>query len=373
MYIHQLPDWPNFTWDEQKVLAVLAPVKFKQGRMLGRMSALGFSLREQALLKTLTGDVIKTSEIEGEILDPDQVRSSIARHLGMDVGGLVKSDRSVDGVVEMLLDATQHYADPLSEERLYTWHSALFKKSLSGMMLINVGMWRTDVGGPMQVVSGSQSREKIHFEAPSADLLPKEMNAFLSWFNQSDKIDLVLKAAIAHLWFVTIHPFDDGNGRIARAIADMALAQSEGQPERYYSMSSQIRLDRKEYYEQLESAQKKRHLDITAWLIWFLGCLDRAIDNAEVVLETVLNKSRFWRKYASEQLNKRQIEMLNYLFDGFKGKLSSSKWAKMTKCSQDTATRDINELIEKGILIKSAETGRSTNYLLRDFTINQID
>jgi Fic family protein len=327
------------------------------------MEGLGFSLRAEAVLQTLTLDVVKSSEIEGEILDRDQVRSSIARRLGLDIDGLAPADRSVEGVVEMMLDATQNYNSPLTEERLFGWHASLFPTGYSGMSKIAVGRWRDDSGGPMQVVSGALGRERVHFEAPAAKRLRKEMAVFLKWFNGPDETDPVLRAGIAHLWFVTIHPFADGNGRIARAIADMALARSEQSVQRFYSMSAQIRAERKAYYDMLEKTQKNGR-DVTEWLEWFVGCLDRAFDSTEATLGNVLRKARFWDAHRSTPLNDRQREMLNKLVNGFEEKLSSSKWAKMTKCSQDTALRDILDLVERGILSKDPGGGRSTSYSL---------
>ena len=321
------------------------------------------SLRSEASLQTLTEEVIKSSEIEGEILDRDQVRSSLARRLGMDIGALAPADRNVEGVVEMMLDATQNYSEPLTAERLFGWHAALFPTGRSGMHKIIVGAWRDDAKGPMQVVSGRIGKERIHYQAVPATRLDQEMDAFLTWFNAEPSTDPVLKAAIAHLWFVTIHPFDDGNGRIARAIADMALARSEGSPQRFYSMSAQIRLERNAYYEILEETQKG-DLDITAWLTWFLSCLDRAFDGAEVVLSGVLKTARFWEKHAAAAFNERQRDMLNRLLGDFEGKLTSSKWAKIEKCSQDTALRDIASLVEQGVLKRDDHGGRSTSYSL---------
>lgn len=373
MFIYQKANWPNFTWDDYEVNQALMPVKFEQGRLLGKMENLGFDVQEHAFVTTLTSEVVKSSEIEGEILNPDEVRSSIARHLGLDISGLLPADRHVDGIVEMLLDATRKFDKPLSEDRLCHWHATLFPSSLSGMMLVNTGIWRTDIGGPMQVVSGHYGRERVHFRAPPAKILPKEIKQFVKWFNGSqDKLDPILKAAIAHLWFVTLHPFDDGNGRISRALTDMALAKGGNLSNRFYSMSTQIRKDRKQYYKILEQTQKGS-LDISSWLLWFCDCLCKAIMAAEDVLETILNKSKFWEQNAGKNLNERQVAMLNVLFDGIKGKLTSSRWAKMMKCSQDTATRDINALIKSDILIKSNEGGRSSNYLLKDFPINHID
>jgi Fic family protein len=362
-YIHQLDEWPNFKWRDDKLAAVLAAVTRKQGRLLGRMAALGFPLRAEATLRSLTEEVIKSSEIEGERLDRDQVRSSIARRLGMDIGALTPADRNVEGVVEMILDATEHYQQPLTAERLFAWHAALFPTGRSGMSKIAVGAWRNEKSGTMQVLSGPIGRERVHFEAPDAKRLDVEMQTFLEWFNAKQLLDPVIKAAIAHLWFVTIHPFEDGNGRIARAIADMALARSEESAQRFYSMSAQIREDRSAYYEVLEFTQQS-DVDITTWLDWFLGCLDRAFDAAETILESVFKKARFWETITATKLNDRQRSVINRLLDGFEGKLTSSKWAALTKSSQDTALRDIDDLLKQGILIKDVGGGRSTSYLL---------
>jgi Fic family protein len=362
-YIHELPAWPAFRWDQPSIATQLAAVRHRQGRLVGRMQALGFSLREEAVLKTLTEDVVRSSEIEGEILDRDQVRSSIARRLGMDAGGLPPADRNVEGVVEMMLDATQKFKEPLTPERLFGWHAALFPTGRSGMTKIIVGAWRDEKSGPMQVVSGPYGREKVHYEAPVAARLEAEMASFLNWLNSEDKTDLVVKAALAHLWFVTIHPFDDGNGRIARAIADMSLARSEDSTQRFYSMSAQIRIERKAYYDILETTQKG-NLDITAWLEWFLSCLDKAFDGAEKTLAAIFQKADFWKMHAGVQINERQRDMLNRLLDGFEGKLTSSKWATLEKCSPDTALRDIAELVELKILEKDPGGGRSTSYSL---------
>ena len=363
MYIHQEKAWPNFYWDDKRLTERLASVRHRQGRLIGRMEALGFDLRAEAVLHTLTEDVLKSSEIEGEVLDKEQVRSSVARRLGMDIAGLTPSERHVDGVVEMMLDATQKYDQPLTDERLYDWHAALFPTGRSGMSKITVGAWRTDSGGPMQVVSGAIGRERVHYEAPAAKRLKKEMKAFLKWLGGKGDMDLVVKSAVAHLWFVTLHPFDDGNGRIARAISDQTLARSEQSANRFYSMSSQIREDRKAYYNILESTQKGG-LDITLWLEWYLGCLDRAFDGAETILGRVLQKANFWQTNRDRTFNDRQTKILNRLLDGFEGKLTSSKWAKLTKCSQDTALRDINDLLAQGVLAKEVGGGRSTNYAL---------
>lgn len=362
-YIHELKDWPNFTWDHELLLSPLAIVRHMQGKLIGKMSALGFILQKEALLETLTLDVLKSTEIEGEFLDPDQVRSSIARHLGMDISGLVPSDRHVDGVVEMMLDATQQNEKPLTKERLFDWHAALFPTGRSGMYKIIVGTWRDDSTGPMQVVSGAMGKERVHYQAPNATILEAEMAVFITWFNSEQPIDPVLKAAIAHLWFVTIHPFDDGNGRIARAIADMQLSRADGSAQRFYSMSAQIRLKRNNYYEILETTQKG-DLDITIWLLWFLDCMTDALVVTDHTLARILNKAKFWERHRTTAINERQRLMLNKLFDGFYGKLTSSKWAKIAKCSPDTALRDIQDLIQKGMLKKEAAGGRSTNYEL---------
>ena len=360
MYIHEEQDWPSFTWRHEAIANQLASVRHKQGRLIGRMEGLGFSLREEALLRTLTEDVIKSSEIEGEVLDKDQVRSSIARRLGIDIGALAPTDRHVDGVVEMMLDATQHYDARLTKKRLFSWHACLFPTGYSGMRKIAVGAWRHG-DSPMQVISGPIGKQRVHFEAPTSDRLEAEMLAFTEWFDSDSKIDPVIKAAIAHLWFVTVHPFEDGNGRIARAIADMALSRSEQSRQRFYSMSAQIRLERRTYYNQLETTQKG-DLDITSWLEWFLAYLERAIDGTEGILASILYKAKFWEQQQTSGLNTRQRLMLNRLLDGFEGKLTSSKWAIITKCSQDTAGRDIDDLVKRGILVKDSAGGRSTSY-----------
>lgn len=361
MYIWEKPDWPTLTWDNNALARLLAQVSREQGRLLGKMEGLGFELRGEAHLQTLTEDVVKTSEIEGETLERDQVRSSIARRLGMDVGGLIPADRNVEGVVEMMLDATGNHAAPLTEDRLFGWHAALFPTGRSGMHKILVGQWRDGSDGPMQVVSGPMGKQKVHYEAPPADRLPDEMTIFLNWFEAPGDLDPLLIAGLAHMWFVTLHPFDDGNGRMARAIADMALARSEGSVQRFYSMSAQIHHERNDYYDMLERTQK-RDLDITAWQDWFLNCLGRAIDGAQDTLAAVMEKARFWEQFAKEPLNARQIKVLNRLMDSFEGKLTTSKWAKLVKCSQDTAYRDILDLIERGALQKDPGGGRSTSY-----------
>jgi Fic family protein len=362
-YIHELPDWPDFKWDQEKLAGPLAALRHRQGRLIGRMETLGFSLRGEATLRTLTEDVLKSSEIEGELLDREQVRSSIARRLGMDIGALAPADRNVEGVVEMMLDATQRYSEPLTPERLFGWQASLFPTGYSGMRKIVVGRWRDDAKGPMQVVSGALGRERVHFEAPAAKRLKKEMTAFLRWFNGKDGTDPVLRAGLAHLWFVTVHPFEDGNGRIARAIADMALARSEQSAQRFYSVSAQIRLERETYYNILQKMQRGG-LDITPWLEWFLGCLAGAFDGTDETLGSVMRKARFWEEHAETSFNDRQRLILNKLMDGFEAKLTSSKWATIAKCSQDTALRDILDLVDRGILAKDPAGGRSTSYSL---------
>ncbi len=363
LYIYELQDWPQFKWNRERLSDPLADVRHKQGRLTGHMEALGFKLRQEAVLQTLTADVLKSSEIEGEVLDKAQVRSSIARHLGMDIGALKPADRHVEGIVEMMLDATRHYDQPLNEERLFAWHAALFPTGRSGMRTIRVGAWRDDSTGPMQVVSGPIGKERVHYEAPAAVRLAKEMSAFLDWFNRLPEMDEVLKSGIAHLWFVTIHPFDDGNGRIARAIADMLLAHSEKSPQRFYSLSEQIRQERNAYYDILEQTQKNT-MDVTQWLSWFLSCLGRAIENAQSILASVLAKARFWERTRNISMNERQTLILNRLLEGFEGKLTTSKYSKLAKCSQDTALRDILSLVEQGILVRSPAGGRSTSYAL---------
>ena len=363
-FIHQLDNWPNFSWKIDEFINLLSEVRNLQGRLFGRMESLGFELRNEATLETLTLDVLKSTEIEGEILNPDQVRSSIARRLGMEIAGSVESDRNVDGMVEMMVDATNNCFKPLTAERLFDWHAALFPTGRSGMYKITVADWRNDTTGPMQVVSGALGKEKVHFQATDSSLVETEMNRFLDWFNNNGGMDLVIKAAIAHLWFVIIHPFDDGNGRITRALTDMLLAQSDKSTQRFYSMSAQIRLERKQYYEILEKTQKG-NLDITDWIKWFLSCLINALKSTDTVLNRVLFKADFWNKHAKTSINERQKKLLNKILDGFEGKLTSSKWAKIAKCSKDTAIRDINDLINKNILQKEEAGGRSTNYELK--------
>lgn len=363
-YIYHHKEWPAFEWDKEALAEILPRLRHKQGRLLGKMEMVGFNLRDEASLQMVTLDVLKSSEIEGELLAYEEVRSSVARHLGLDRPGLVPSDREVDGVVEMMLDATQHFERPLTKDRLFGWHAALFPSGRSGMHKITTGQYRDDAkDDPMQVISGALGKQKVHFQAPDADKLDGMMVEFLDWFNNENKIDPVVKAAIAHLWFLTIHPFEDGNGRIARAISDMQLARADNSQQRFYSLSAQIRKERKDYYKMLQKIQRGKP-KITKWLRWFLECTERAIDNADVLLEDILAKAHFWDEHVQTVLNDRQVKIINMLFDGFEGKLNTSKYAKINKCSQDTAARDIKDLIAKGILQKGPEGGRSTHYVL---------
>jgi Fic family protein len=365
VFIHKLSNWPNFTWDNTELAMPLADVRHQQGLLLGKMSSLGFGIRSEANLSVLTNEVVKSSAIEGEVLDMEEVRSSIARKLGLDVAGLPPVSRHVEGVVEMMFDATVNFTTALTEERLFGWHASLFPTGHSGMTEIAIARWRPLEAGPMQVVSGPLGRERVHFEAPSAEKLEQEMNQFLEWFNSKDSLDPVLKAGIAHFWFVTVHPFEDGNGRIARAIADMQLSRSDNTTERFYSMSSQIEAERKDYYLQLEIAQRG-DLDITAWLSWFLGCLGRTIDSAENKLSAVLTKAKLWQLINQHSVNERQRSVINRLLDDFKGVLTTSKYAKLAKCSADTALRDIQELLAWGVLLQNSGGGRSTSYRLSE-------
>lgn len=362
-YIYEYHNWTNFTWREKDLNAIFGEVRNLQGKIIGQMDSLGFATRKEAALTTLTLDVIKSSEIEGEKLDYEQVRSSIARKLGINIAGMVAANRNVEGMVEMMLDATQNHHKPLTHKRLFGWHSALFPAAYSGMHKIEVGRYRT---GEMQIVSGAMGKEKVHYEAVPASRLKEEMDGFLHWFNGKTPIDPVLKSAIAHFWFIIIHPFDDGNGRIARAISDLMLARADGSAERYYSMSSQILVERNQYYEVLQKVQHSNG-DITDWLNWFLQCLKQALLATQTTLERILRKTEFWKIHDHTPLNERQRQMLNKLLDGFDGKLKSSKWAKIAKCSPDTALRDIKDLIDKGILTQEQQGGRSTNYALVDF------
>lgn len=362
-YIYNNSNWPNFTWQDKYISKTFGEVRNLQGKIMGQMSSIGFSAKEEAILTTLTLDVVKSSEIEGEQLNYDQVRSSIARRLGIEIAGLIPSDRNVEGVVEMMIDATQNYLQPLTEDRLFGWHSSLFPGGRSGMYKIEVGRYRS---GEMQIVSGAMGKERVHYEAPSPELMKFEMDRFLAWFNSDVDIDPVLKAAVAHFWFIIIHPFDDGNGRIARAISDLSLARSDKSSERYYSMSNQILVERKRYYEVLQKVQHSAG-DITEWLDWFLNCLHNALLETDKTLSKIFSKIEFWRKHENTPINERQRFMLNKLLDGFDGKLKTSKWAKIAKCSPDTALRDIKDLIEKGIMRQEEQGGRSTNYELTDF------
>jgi len=364
MWLHEHQDWPNFTWDAEVLAAKLADIRHCQGRLLGRMEVLGFELKHEASLNTLTNDVVKSSAIEGEKLNPEEVRSSIARRLGLDIAGLIPASRDVEGIVEMMLDATQQFSEPLTKDRLFDWHASLFPTGRSGMHKITVAGWRTMGAGPMQVISGPVGKERVHFEAPGANRVEKEMRAFLKWFGNSNNIDPVIKAGIAHLWFITIHPFEDGNGRVARAIGDMALARADATQDRFYSLSSQIEAERKQYYDQLEQQQRATP-DITNWLSWFLDCLGRAIGNAETTLGNVLFKAQLWATINQKPVNDRQRLIINRMLeDDFEGFMNTSKYAKVSKCSNDTALRDIQELKGRGIFMQNPGGGRSTSYRL---------
>ena len=366
-YIWQLPDWPHLAFDATALAAPLAQVHRAQGMLAGRMAALGLAQRDQATLQVLTQEVITTSAIEGERLDLDAVRSSVARKLGLDIGALAPSDRHVDGVVDVVLDATRNFDQPLTAERLFGWHAALFPTGYSGRTRISVAAWRTDASGPMQVVSGQNiedmGREKVHFEAPPAATLPAQTQAFFDWFEAAPAGDAIIKAGLAHLWLVTLHPFDDGNGRLSRAVGDMALARAEGTHQRFYSFSAQIQCERKAYYDQLEATQKGP-LDVTPWLHWFLGCLLRAVQGADATLAGVLDKAQFWQRWAGTPMNARQTLVLNRVLDGMVGKLTNAKWAAIAKCSPDTALRDINDLLTLGVLARLEGGGRNTAYIL---------
>ena len=364
-YIYEHKNWTDFSWNDKAINAVFGEVKLMQGKIIGQMNALGFSAKEEATLTALTLDIVKSSEIEGEFLNYDQVRSSIARRLGINTAGLVPSSRHIEGVVEMMLDATQRHNLPLTEKRLSGWHAALFPTGYSGPYAIEAGKYRTS---EMQVVSGAMGKEKIHYEAVKSKMVKAEMDKFLDWFNNDNQLDSVIKAAIAHFWFIIIHPFDDGNGRIGRAITDMLLARAEKSGERFYSMSSQILEERKRYYEVLQKVQHSTG-DITEWLEWFLHCLKNAMLATENTTQRILRKAEFWKLHENTTINERQRTVLNKLFDGFDGKLQTSKWAKITKVSTDTALRDIKDLIEKGILQETNEGGRNANYKIADFKL----
>ncbi len=364
IYIHEKDNWTNFTWNEKLVSKKLAETRNRQGRLLGKMESLGFELQDEAVLNTITLEIVKSSEIEGEILDLEQVRSSVARRLGIELAGAIESERHIDGIVEMMLDATQHYDFPITKDRLFGWHSSLFPTGWSNMYKIIVADWRKDTKGPMQVVSGAMGKEKIHFEAPNSDRINSEIENLINWIELENDIDPVLKSAIVHLWFITIHPFEDGNGRITRAITELLLARSDNSVKRFYSMSAQIRIERKQYYEILEKTQKGNS-EITEWILWFLECLKNSFESTSELLSKILLKAEFWKVNTKIILNERQQKMLNKLLDGFDGKLTTSKWGKICKCSQDTALRDIQDLIKKEILQKAKSGGRSTNYELK--------
>ncbi|MBA7530350.1 hypothetical protein ES705_22553 [subsurface metagenome] len=363
MYIYQKTGWPNLIWDDKSILIPLSTARNLQGKLTGKMEAIGFSLREEAILETLTIDLVKSNEIEEEILNSEQVRSSIARRLGMNVSGLIPSDHSIDGMVEMMLDATQKYEQALTKERLCNWHASMFPSGRSSMQKITIANWRKDKDGPMQVVSGAMGKESVHYQAPPAELVNTEMNHFMNWFNSENTIEPVIKSGLAHVWFVTIHPFDNGNGRIARIIADMQLARADRTNKRFYSMSAEIERQKKAYYDILEKTQKGS-MDVTSWLLWFLECLIEALEATDEILAKVLIKAKFWEKHAKTLINERQKLMINKMLDAFFGKLNTSIWAKITKCSQDTALRDIQDLMEKDILLKELAGGRSTSYIL---------
>ncbi len=370
MWIYEQKNWPSFKWDLESLRPKLMDVRYKQGKLLGRMDAIGLSLQQEATLQTLTNDVIKSSAIEGEILHPEEVRSSIARQLGMDIGGLPPTNRDVEGIVSMMMDATQHYQKPLTAERLFGWHAALFPNGRSSIRRITVGAWRPSSAGAMQVVSGPVGKETIHFEAPTAAVLDHEMDLFLKAFEGSSSIDPLLKAGLMHFWFVTIHPFEDGNGRIARAIGDMALAQAEGTLRRFYSLSSQIEMERQEYYRQLEHHQRG-NLDVTGWLMWFLACLERAIDHADLMVEKAIDRTKRWYHVNQYRLNDRQRHIIHMMLGDFKGHMNTSKYAQLAKCSTDTALRDIQNLVNHSILVQNPQGGRSTSYQL--ITLEEIE
>ncbi len=360
MYLHERKEWWHFRFDAAAVMNPLASVRAKQGLLLGELSALGFSIQDEAVLENLTLEVVKSSEIEGENLNLSQVRSSIALRLGIPTTNVTSSTRYIDGVVEMMLDATQHFDTELSDERLFGWHNVLFPTGMSGLYKIDVGCYRSH---EMQVVSGPMGHEQVHYQAPEPERIADEMKRFVAWFNHDDSLDPVLKAAVAHLWFVTIHPFDDGNGRIARALTEMLLARSDNNARRFYSMSNQIQIDKKQYYKILELTQKGSG-DITEWLLWFLKCLQSSLDSTDMTLKSVMAKARFWESHTEMRFNDRQKKIINMLYDGFFGKLNTSKWAKIAKCSTDTALNDINDLVKKGVLRKNEGGGRSTSYSL---------
>ncbi|MDD4001625.1 MAG: Fic family protein [Bacteroidales bacterium] len=360
IYIYQKEGWPNFYWDKEIIAPLLLNVRYIQGQLIGKMSVFGFDLKNETHLSTITNNVLKSSEIEGEYLNTDQVRSSVAKRLGMDVSGLIPSERKIEGIVEMTFDATHNANKPLTKKRLFSWHKLLFEEKERDSKL-SIGAWRKEEGGEMQVVSGAMGKERIHFQAPDWSKIDFEIDLFLDWINNKTDIDNILKASIAHLWIVTIHPFDDGNGRIARAIADMLLARADNISQRFYSMSSQIRIERKDYYDILEKTQKG-NLDITKWIEWFLNCLERAFIQTNANINKLMNKSKFWENNKTIVFNERQTKIINLLFNGFEGKLTSSKWSKINHCSQDTALRDINDLIEKKVLKKDVQGGRSTSY-----------
>lgn len=365
IYIWQYPEWPSFTWNDSRLIALLSEVRNLEGKIQGMMGGLGFDVQSMTALNVMTEDVLRSNEIEGVILNSDKVRSSIARHLGIDTAGLPQPDHYTEGVVQIMMDAVTNCNKPLTPERLFNWHAALFPTGRSGMYPITVGAYRTG-GEPMQIVSGAMGKEKVHYEAPPSDVVPDMMTDFLTWINSDNTVtDPVLKAAVAHLWFVAIHPFDDGNGRLTRTITDMQLAKADGFPLRFYSMSAEILREKKAYYEILEHTTSNS-TDITEWLEWFLNTMKSSILRAKETVKRVVSKSSFWQRHREIPMNERQVRVVNMIWDGFTGKLTSSKWAKITKTSQATALRDITDLIEKGILTAAADGGRSSNYLLKD-------
>lgn len=363
LYVYQQSDWPYFIWDSEMVLMYLTEVRFAQGRLMGKLESMGFEMRENAQFEMLSLEVLKSAEIEGERYKPDEVRSSVARKLGLDKFTNVQVGKNVDGVVEMMYDALNHANSPLTRERLFGWHASLFPTGYSGTYPITTAAYRADQNGPMQLVSGAMGRERVHFQAPPADRVPSEMNVFLEWFNNDQGLDFVLKAGVAHLWFLTLHPFEDGNGRLARALTDLLLARSDKSTQQFYSLSAQFLKERKAYYEILEKTQKG-DLDVTDWLMWFLTGFYKALKATETILDKTLHKADFWKQHAQTLFNDRQLKVVNLLLDSFEGKLTSSKWARLCKCSQDTALRDLTDLLQKEVLKKEEGGGRSTHYAL---------
>lgn len=361
MYIHQTADWPHFIWDKEKIEAELIKVNKAAGFLEGRLSAIGFDVRQLAAVEALTHDIVASYEIENMVLDSGQVRSSVARRMGVRITGETEPSHYVEGVVEMMLDAVDNYRSPLTDERLFGWHNCLFPTGRSGMEVINVGRYRTDA---MNVESGAMGREKIHYHAPEPEMVPVEMERFLAWFNSDDTPEDYVKSAVAHFWFVSIHPFDDGNGRIGRAIADMALSQADNSTMRYFSISRQINKEKREYNNMLEHCQKGS-CDITAWIHWYLGCMLRAISGAEDMLSSILDKAIFWQNHSQTTMNDRQKNALNIWLDGYEGKLTVKNWAKKANTSVDTAARDVKDLVDKGLLVPKSGKHRNVPYGIR--------